>query len=297
MPTITLGAARKNFMAAQEARRRRIKKGCSAAGAAVAPADAGAAAARGDVSSSPAAASKGEVCSSPATRRSSSAPAERKKKGKPARKKFQVELAKSVAAAEVRSRQKLTAFREALANQGQHYRRPERRLGRAMPVAVMNALLRTPEPMGSAVEVFAAMRKCSDANFWRAYKPPAHIASSCPIESLMAEPDSRWRLASIRVDAEAHFMAQESYKNASTQSSSKLMSGSITIRQAIETCGDGSANPPLVTASPIRSPAPAFRRPPPPPTDTPMLALAATPTSTSLPFSIPRRAPSPPHLW
>lgn len=155
MPTIKLGEARKNFMAAQEARRRQVRKG-GAAGQSAAAAE------------TPEADSKAlrEVRSTTATRRSISTPAarsaqERRKKCKAARKKLQAELSKRLAVEEERSRQKLSAFRAALAKHGPS-RRPERRL-------IVDTVA-GPEPnpalesMASATEVLATMRECWHAN-------------------------------------------------------------------------------------------------------------------------------------
>lgn len=137
MPTIKLGDARKNFMAAQEARRRLIKKGIN-------PADVPPAV-------------RAKEAGTATTRRSSSAPSERKKKAKPARKKLQVEMAKRIAAAEERSRQKLTAFRATLAKQGEHYKSERQQMG------VVAASEMAVETMASAAEIFATMREYCDS--------------------------------------------------------------------------------------------------------------------------------------
>lgn len=136
-------------MAAQEARRRLVRKG--------------AAAPSGESADAPAAEPKvqRDVSRSPATRRSSSAPAarssttEKRRRCKSARKKLQAELAKRLAAEEQRSKQKLSEFRAALAKRGQEYRRPEQR---RFPDAVSGNDHVALESIASAAELFATMR-------------------------------------------------------------------------------------------------------------------------------------------
>lgn len=168
VPIIKLGEARKNFMTAQEARKRQVRKGAAGVppGSADAPAagdvDAADAPADAPAAAEPEAQLEGALSPSPPRRRKKGAPSAAETE----RKKIQAKLEALAVAENERSQQKLSEFRMALKKNSQHYQRYRQKL--------------MSDPMASPV-----------------------------MASIMAR--SSWHDNSVRVDAEAHFMAQEAF--------------------------------------------------------------------------------------
>ena len=150
VPTIKLGEARKNFMSAQEARKRQVRNAAGAVPSA--PADTAASA------EAPAAEPLREGDSPPQSRRKKKKDSASTRKLKAIRRITTKQVKAKLDRHNARSQQKLAAFKVALANQSRHYQTEKRRLMSPSPILVSSIVYST-----------------------------------------------------MRVDAEAHFMAQEAY--------------------------------------------------------------------------------------